>query len=187
MHNAWRNLNIKVDGRRGDVLFATEEALSSDCNTSGRFATYDLKGSYNGEGWKNIEKTKFRMKALDTWTPKGAEGATGCDSAHYLDDRGDGLLAYAFYGQGTRFIDASNPKNLKQVGYFRPDDANTFASYWYKGHVYISDFTRGVDVLKFKGSGGGKAVTAPPAPSDDSSQVAFDPAFGYLCPQPAAK
>ena len=151
IHNSWRNLSASVDGRRGDVLYASEEELTSSCESSGRFVTYDLKGTYNGAGFKNIANTKQRMRALDTWTPEDQEGAAGCDSAHYFTDRGDSLLAAAFYGQGTRFLDVRDPRNIRQVGYFRPDDANTFASYWWRGHVIIADFTRGIDIVKFTG------------------------------------
>ena len=186
MHNSWRDVGAKVDGRKGDVLYATEEAITSDCKSSGRFATYDLKGSYEGQGWRNIDKTRFRMKVLDTWTPQGAEGATGCASAHYFDDRGDGLLAYSFYEQGTRFLDASNPRKIRQVGYFRPNDADTFASYWHRGHVYVADFTRGVDILRFRG-GGGRKVAAPALPAAGASAVEFEPDLGYMCPLPRAK
>ncbi|MDQ3986912.1 MAG: hypothetical protein M3280_10515 [Actinomycetota bacterium] len=182
MHNSWRNPSLKVDGRRGDVLFGTEENLTSDCRESGRFASYDLKGSYNGEGWKNIDKTHFRMRVLDTWTPHGAKGATGCASAHYFSDRGDGVLAYAFYGQGTRFLDASNPRNIRQIGYFRPNDANTWAAYWYKGLVFIPDFRRGVDVVKFGGGSNSKSVVAPVDTSAPPDGLEFDPDLGYLCP-----
>jgi hypothetical protein len=180
MHNAWRNVKAKVDGRRGDVLYATEENIVSDCATSGRFAIYDLKGSKNGEGWRNIEKTKFRMKVLDTWWPEGQKGTTGCDSAHYLSDRGDGLLAYSFYSQGTRFLDVSNPRKIRQVGYFRPDDANVWAPYFHDGYVYVADFTRGIDVLKFKGGPRSKALRAPVDLTPSTLQPSQT--FGYICP-----
>lgn len=185
MHNSWRNPKISLAGTRGNVLLATEENVTSDCKTSGRFTTYDLRGSYHGEGFKNIDKTKFRMRALDTWTPEGAKGTSGCDSAHYFADRGDGLLAYAFYGQGVRFLDARNPRKIRQVGYYRPDDANTWAAYWHKGYVFVADLTRGVDVLKLKGGASGGKVAAPArveeAPAPD---LTFDPATGYTCPFP---
>lgn len=187
MHNSWHNPKIKIGDRRGDVLFGTEEEITSSCETSGRFAAYDLKGSYNGEGFKNIDKTHFRMKVLDTWTPEGAPGSSGCASAHYFDDRGDGLLSYTFYGQGTRFLDASNPKNIRQVGYFRPDDADAFAAYWHKGYVYISDFTRGVDIIKFKGGSGSKTVAAPIDLSAYGSSMEMDENLGYLCPLPSSE
>jgi hypothetical protein len=181
MHNAWRNLDVKVDGRKGDVLFGTEEDTSTDCKTSGRFATYDLQGSYRGEGFVNTAKTHFRMKVLDTWTPEGEKGASGCNSAHYFTDRGDGLLAYAFYGQGTRFLDASDPRHIRQVGYFRPDDADTWAAYWHDGYVYVADFQRGVDILKLGGGTGSARVSAPVL---DAPTATFegDPSSGYLCP-----
>ena len=183
MHNSWRNPKIEVDGKRGHVLFATEEEITSNCASSGRFATYDLRGSYEGQGWRNIDKTRFRMTVLDTWTPEKQAGSTGCDSAHYLSDRGDGLLAYAFYGQGTRFLDASNPRRIKQIGYYRPDNADAFAPYWYRRYVYVADFTRGIDILRFK-KGSSKRVEAPLRDPAGREQRAFDPDLGFLCPLP---
>ena len=133
------------------ILYGTEENIVSDCATSGRFATYDLEGTFDGEGFKDIKTTKHRMKVLDTWTPEKQEGSTGCASAHYFDSRGDGLFANAFYEQGVRVLDLSDPRDIRQVGWYRPSDANAFAPYWYKGHLFVADFTRGVDILKFKG------------------------------------
>jgi hypothetical protein len=186
MHNAWRNVDAKYKGRKGNVLYGTEENIVSDCATSGRFATYDLNGSYKGEGWKNIDKTKFRMKVLDTWTPEDQEGSTACDSAHYFTDRGDSMLAYAFYGQGTRFLDASDPTDIKQVGYYRPDDANTWAAYWHKGYVFVADFTRGVDILKFNDDVVLKEVKAPKKESAERINTP-DRLTGYLCPLKPSK
>lgn len=180
MHNAWRNLDAKVDGRKGDVLYATEENVVSDCATAGRFSIYDLKGSYNGAGWRNIDKTKFRMKVLDTWTPEGQDGSSGCASAHYLSDRGDGILAYAFYEQGTRFLDVSNPRNIRQVGYYRPDDGTVWAPYFHNGYVFIADFTRGIDIVKFGGNSKSSSVTAPLI--EVQNHLPMSPRFGYLCP-----
>jgi hypothetical protein len=183
MHNSWRNPSLKVDGRRGDVLAVTEENLASSCEQSGRFATYDLRNSYTGAGFKPSTIKSHRLRELDTWTPEEQEGATGCDSAHYFTDRGDGLVAIAFYGQGTRFLDVRNPKDIKQVGFFRPDDASTWAAYWRPGgYVYVADNTRGIDVLKI-GALSNTAVTAPardvPAPLNLP-----DATLGWMCAVP---
>lgn len=182
MHNAWRNPSYAVDGRRGDVLIGTEEALNSSCETSGKAATFDLRGTYTGAGWK---KPQQRMRILGTWTPEDADGATGCASAHYFADRGDGVLAWAFYGQGTRFLDVSNPRRIRQIGYFRPDDASAWAAYFYKGYVFVPDNARGVDVIRFTGKGGGKAkpMVAPPL-RRTSFPLRFKaaPGTGWLCP-----
>jgi hypothetical protein len=182
MHNSWRNTTLSIPGEsrsKGMVLFGTEENTVTACEESGRFASYDIRGSLHGEGWKNIDKTHFRMRVLDTWTPAQEKGATGCDSAHYFSDRGDGVLAYAFYSQGTRFIDASDPTDLRQIGYFRPDDANTWAAYWHDGYVFVADFTRGIDVLTFEGGPGSEPMglrTPPVAPAPEFSHL-----FRGLC------
>jgi hypothetical protein len=190
MHNAYRNPSARIpaeddpeteeDETLGHVLYATEENITSNCGTSGRFVTYDLRGTYGGEGWRDIDQTHFRMRALDTWTPQDAEGATACDSAHYFDDRGDGILAYAFYGQGTRFLDVSDPQDIRQIGYYRPDDANTWAPYWHDGYVFVSDFTRGVDIIRFEGEPEDDPVAAPPVATTRS--LPMSSTFGYLCP-----
>ena len=194
MHNAWRDVNATIPGEddpatpqdetKGMVLYGTEENLTSSCASSGRFATYDLRGSLNGEGWNHDPDEPFRMRALDTFTPQGQEGSTGCASAHYLDDRGDGIVAYAFYGQGTRFLDVSDPKDIRQIGYFRPDGGNVWAPYWRQvdgtDYVFVADNSRGIDILRFTGGAGSAEVEAPPG--DIAPLPAMAPAFGYMCP-----
>jgi hypothetical protein len=171
MHNAWRDLGARLDGTRGNVLYATEEVTgASSCAGFGRFAIYDLRGSFHGAGWRNIKHTHYRLRQLSTWTPEKQPGSSGCDSAHYFTDRGDQLVAGAYYTQGTRFLDLSDPRHPRQVGYYRPDDANTWAAYWHKGFVFIADLTRGVDVVRLTGSAAkagalAPAVTAPGLPA----------------------
>jgi hypothetical protein len=182
MHNARHNASYAVDGRRGDLLIGTEENVTSSCDTAGRAATFDLRGSYDGSGWKN---PKQRIKLLDTWTPEDQTGSDGCASAHYFSDRGDGVMAWAFYGQGTRFLDVSNPHAIRQVGFYRPGDSTAWAAYFHKGYVFVADNARGVDVIKFSGKGGGRAKTlvAPPLVADPTRvRFAPSPAYGWLCP-----
>jgi hypothetical protein len=172
------------------VLYGTEEALESACETSGRFVAYDLEGTFGGEGFKDIDKTKHRMKVLDTWTPENAEGADGCESAHYFASRGDGVFANAFYGQGVRFLDVSNPADIRQIGWWRPSGANTWAPYFYKGKVYVADNALGVVVLEFEGKAAKSAtVKAPPlrgGVARGSAQRFSREWLGGLCPLPAA-
>lgn len=185
MHNAVHNTSYAVDGRRGDLLVATEEDVTSNCDTAGRAATFDLRGSYDGSGWT---RPKQRIRLLDTWTPQEEAGSNGCASAHYFSDRGDGVLAWAFYGQGTRFLDVSDPRHIRQIGYYRPDDATTWAAYFHKGYVFVADNSRGVDVIRFtgKGHGSAKTVAAPPLVGRDAMPLRFapDPRTGWLCPVP---
>jgi hypothetical protein len=164
------------------VLYATEENISPLCSDSGRFTTYDLKGTFNGQGWRNTARTHHRMRVLDTWTPEQQEGASGCSSAHYFSSRGDGVFANAFYEQGVRFLDVSNPRSIRQIGWYRPADSNTWAAYWHRGFVFVADLQRGVDVLRFRGRPGARTSRAAPDP-DPVRFTRMDPASGYLCPR----
>jgi hypothetical protein len=124
------------------------------------------------------------MRLLSTWTTERAVGSTACDSAHYFTDNGKGTLAAAFYSQGTRFLDVRDPRHIRQVGFYRPDDADTWASYWRPGgYVFVADFTRGVDVLKV---GALKNVVAAPASTRTDRPNTASPAFGWVCQVPVA-
>jgi len=170
--------------RRGDALVVTEEVTGSDCKGSGKLVTYGLGGTYNGRGWGSTKADPFRMKVLDTWTPEKQAGSTGCDSAHYFDDRGDGLLAMAFYAQGTRFLDVRNPRDIRQLGFYRPDDANTWAAYWRPGgYVFVADLVRGVDVLKI-----GKLQNTVAAPAVARPTLNRpDPVWRWMCQVPVTR
>lgn len=191
MHNAWRDMGASIDGHKGDVLYATEEVTgASSCQGFGRFATYDLRGTFHGQGWRNIAHTHFRMHELDEWTPEKQPGSSGCDSAHYFTDRGDQFLAGAYYTQGTRFLDVSDPRHIRQVGYFRPNDADTWAAYWHKGYVFIADFQRGIDVIRLKDQAQAATamptVSAPPLPMGRSLADVARPQgpWHWMCVQP---
>jgi hypothetical protein len=169
-----------------NVLLATEEVTVSACSQSGKFATYSLDGSYGGAGFRSTPDKRFRLKVLDTWTPEKQPGASGCDSAHYFTDRGDGITANAFYSQGTRFLDVRNPRDIKQVGYYRPDDANTWAAYWRPGgYVFVADFDRGVDVLKVSVGKGSAQLTAPALPARSLPNLPSSD-MGWLCQVPVS-
>ena len=71
------------------------------------------------------------------------------------------VFANSFYEQGVRFLDLTDPADIRQIGWYRPGDANVWAPCWHKGHVFVADFTRGVDVLKFSGSAASRTVRAP--------------------------
>ncbi|HUR51676.1 MAG TPA: hypothetical protein VMZ11_06095 [Mycobacteriales bacterium] len=170
--------------RRGDTLVVTEEVTESDCPGSGKLVTYDLRSTYGGAGFRSTKARRFRMSPLDTWTPEKQAGSSGCDSAHYFTDRGDGLLAMAFYAQGTRFLDVRNPRDIRQVGFYRPTDANTWAAYWRPGgYVFVADLVRGVDVLKV---GALKNQVAAPAVSRAPVNRP-DPVWRWMCQVPLTR
>jgi hypothetical protein len=168
------------------TLLGTEENVVSDCKTAGRFAAFDLLGTFKGEGFKDTARTKHRMSVFDTWTPEGQGGSSGCASAHYFAARGDGITANSFYEQGVRFLDVSEPRDIRQVGWYRPSDANVWAPYWHDGLVFVADFTRGVDILRFTGSRRSRTLKAPLLPKRNAA-LRFESGYlGGLCPLPVS-
>lgn len=180
MHNSWREAE-----RTPDVVLGTEENLTSACATSGRFVAYDVSETLDGRGFAPATAATAKMRVLDTWTPQSQPGSTGCASAHYFAARGDGITANAFYGQGVRFLDVSDPTDIRQIGYFVSSDSNTWAAYWHKGLVYVADSGRGIDVLRFKGQAGKAPSLTAPVVRSTAKRLGFSRSvFGGLCPLP---
>ncbi len=190
--------------RRGKKLLVTEEdyidmegedAGTGQCNGQGRFETYSLKGL----------KKKGKIKSLDTWetelngmfTDGSADSkspVTANCSSHWFDAH-HGVAAIGWYEQGVRFVDYSNPKDLRQVGYYVPANGSVWAAYWSPtdpNHeiVYSADVYRGIDVLRIsKGGSSAKTVTAPILDEwfgDVSTAIvgklAASDTFGWACP-----
>src|SRR3712207_6178846 len=141
------------------------------------------------DGIRDIGVTGVQTCALPiSWTPEKQEGATACASAHYFSSRGDGVLANAFYDQGVRFLDVSDPRDIRQIGWWRPaSGVNTWEPHWHKGIVFVADQDRGIEILRFKGSAARSRTVRAPALREAaarSATQAMDPALGYLCPLP---
>jgi len=161
-HNAERPVGADAPSayRSGKYLLATEEDFWDaplGCKDRGHFIIGSLEGSFNGEAWRSTPQHKFRLKTVGSWAPYKQEGSRpaggpyppGADfcSAHYFDVAGS-TVAYAWYGEGTRFLDISDPAKPRQIAYWRPEDTLVWASYFRKGYVYTADHVRGIDVLK---------------------------------------
>ena len=209
-HNAWRPVGRSAPWgdpryRRGELLLTTEEDFgpaAEACSKRGQFAISSLEGSYDGEAWKSTPTAPFRLKTVGTWNPYQKEGsrpeggpynplANFC-SAHYFDVDGS-TVTYAWYGEGTRFLDISDPANPTQFAYWRPDDGVVWASYKHRGLIYTADRTRGVDILRLTPGAGaarqaGREVSAP-SPSGKqrrylarlASQYDLEPGTAGLC------
>ncbi len=183
----------------GELVMGTEEDFNSTtCDGEGQFTIASLKGSYDGEGWRSTPDDPFRLKKVGTWSPKDKEGTIPLNScsAHYFDLQ-NGLIAYGWYGQGTRILDISDPENPIQVAYFRPNGGNVWASYWFGDYVLVADNARGIDILKLtagqkKASAARKDLAAPAMSKAQQSflrqleteEFAADPQLGWVCPLP---
>jgi hypothetical protein len=203
MHNGLRPAGRDLrDGPRlgqgykpGELVMGTEEDFNNTtCDGEGQFTIASLEGSYDGEGWRSTPEDPFRLETVGTWSPKGKEGTIQLNScsAHYFD-LANGLIAYGWYGQGTRILDIKDPRNPIQVAYFRPDGGNVWASYWYGDYVIVADNARGIDILKLDAAAKqGREVVAPKMSEAqqeflrgvERDKFAPDPALGWVCPLP---
>ena len=153
-----------------DLQYITQENTVACTSTtgggSGRFMVASLAGSYDGKAWtgnwdaKDPTKRYF-LEKLGDYTPYGKPGdnpSANC-SAHWFSVLGDDV-AIAFYGQGTRVLDVSDPTNIQQAAYIRIPAVgsgstatqpanNSSAAYWHNGYIYVADYARGVDVLRY--------------------------------------
>jgi hypothetical protein len=186
-----------TSGGLGDVMAITEEDYTRPtCAGQGSLQTWQIKpGDNNSDG-----TTKLTM--LDQWTTElnelsnqtGRSPATGNCSAHWFDES-HGILAQGWYDQGVRFMDISNPRDIRQVGYWVT--AGTFWAAYYaptdpkRQVVYGLDTAGGIDVLRFDRTAKPAQTKTVRAPilskwvsSGDGGFKKFLPSgkFGYACP-----
>ncbi|GGP47224.1 hypothetical protein GCM10010185_18730 [Saccharothrix coeruleofusca] len=208
-HNSFRPVGATLaDGPRptrehpaGSLLLHTEEAFGSPtCEDQGRFVISSLEGSRDGESWRATPERPFHLRTVGVWSPDDQEGTLpGPDafcSAHYFDVHRR-IVAYSWYQQGTRFLDITDPTAPRQVGYWRPEGAVSFAPYWHRGRVFLADLARGVEILKltkgaYDAQASGTSVTLRTRPVSVSFRplenprerlpLAPDPVYGSACP-----
>jgi hypothetical protein len=203
IHNSTRPVGGRVRATgvpRDHVALMTEEDFTEPCDQGGRIVAADITSSLGGEGAANsTPEHPFRMTALDSFhparnAPDSSAPITEC-SAHYFEVSGS-TLAAAWYGEGLRVIDASNARDLRQVGYYyvTGTDAATNPSSlswdtaWHGDLVFLFDMDRGIEVLRLKGGPHGSArlatVSEPRARRDRLAAVPVRGRTGdsFVCP-----
>ena len=156
----------------GNVLLTTEEDYEqTDCTQAGSFQTWWVK-RLDGTKSAIVPLDKVELADLgDFPLPRGAF----C-SSHWFDFRPGGIVAVGYYGGGTQFVDARDPRHLKSYGYAVWGASEVWDSMWvpvYDGRgrqtgartnvVYAIDLVRGLDVYAVDVPGDG--VGAVPSPS----------------------
>lgn len=145
LHNSARKKN-------SSVVYVTEEDYTRPgCRGAGAFQTWRVP-IYKKGPRKGLPNGK-QVRLIDQWqtelTADTAAVAAVC-SAHYFDVRGK-VIAQGWYEQGTRFLDVSDPKNIRQIGFYSAPNAVTWAAYFSPTDpsiVYSLDASHGIDVLR---------------------------------------
>ena len=151
----------------------------SDEAQGGRFQT-----------WR-IDRDARRLVPLAVFSKK-IDGVTSC-SSHWFDRNRHDVVADAFFQGGVRFFDVRDPKAMRQVGWFRPSDTAAGQALFVPGRpdlVYVSDYFRGLDVIKVDDGGAGAATVGREGQTEPlpvaRQPLRFEPSadFGWACPVP---
>jgi LVIVD repeat len=118
-----------------DATFVTLNAR--DWRTTGRFPVID----------------QFRMQ---TGTVVNGSNVDSTWCVHWFDTHPTfahgGLVANAWYEQGVRFLKVDAAGKISEIGYWLPISGQASDAEWITDRVlYVADYLRGVDILKFTG------------------------------------
>ena len=124
------------------------------CEGAGSFQVWGVTDQKTSKGATKLGLLDMYTTELEKlvndqsgWAP-----VAGLCSAHYFDYR-DGIVAGGWYEEGTRFLDVTDPTNVRQVGYWVPTKGETWSVVFPPTDptgsiVYALDFARGIDVLR---------------------------------------
>jgi len=141
-------------GKDDFLLMGTETNFKPRCSAAGgAFSTWDATKWKTTHTFSVIDQ--YRVENGTYVDGRPAVNAVGC-SSHWHEEhpsfKDGGLVATAFFEHGTRFLDVSSDGKIKEVGYFLPHAGSTGAVYWRTPEiVYSTDYTRGIDILRFTG------------------------------------
>jgi hypothetical protein len=142
---------------------------SGDRNNLGALYMYRLnpdgtiKGNGTAEGMSVAGTYNLPFQAGDN-DQSLLHGAPGCTIHVFWQAPDEDRLVTAWYGKGTHVADFSDPARTKDLGWFIPDQADTWSAKPHNGYIFTGDIQRGFDVLKYTGEGGTRwPTTAGPA------------------------
>ena len=180
--------------RNGNVLLVTEEDYEQvDCTQAGSFQAWHVK-RLNGAKGAIVPLDKVELSDLQAQQGTSLEQPVGtfC-SAHWFDYLPGGIVAVGYYGGGTQFIDARNPRKLTSHGYAFWGASEVWDTMWLpvyddqgrqtgrKSNVaYSIDLVRGLDVYSVDVPGDGRG--SEPDPAVSPARTAVDDATGAVLP-----
>ena len=168
----------------GNVLLATEEDYEqTDCTQAGSFQTWKVQSlsGHDRSAIVPLDKVELSDLAAQNGTSLPVPQYAFC-SSHWFDYSSSGIVAVGFYGGGTQFIDARDPRHLKSFGYAFWGGSEVWDAMWVpvydkSGHqtgrdsnvVYSIDLARGLDVYSVDVPGDGRGTTPTPGATDQQS------------------
>ncbi|MDQ3964211.1 MAG: hypothetical protein M3277_09930 [Actinomycetota bacterium] len=134
------------------VQAETTSGLSTcDGENDGSFMTFDATKWKKTRSFQMIDELRY-----STGLPTDGRMPYGTYCAHWFDThpsyRNGGIIAMAFYENGTHFLKVNSKGKISEAGYFVPVAGAVSADYWINDEiVYAVDYNRGIDVIRFTG------------------------------------
>jgi hypothetical protein len=174
MHgNLWPHLGTD------NFLLAGGEAIGPGCANSSdaTFMTLNARDWQTTHAFPLIDQ--FHMQ---TGTVVNGSNVDSTWCTHWFDEHpafaNGGLVAIAWYEQGVRFLKVDAAGKISEVGYWLPVSGQASDAEWITDRVlYVADYLRGVDVLKFTGDIPPSFPGASPplgAPASRRASASFD-------------
>jgi hypothetical protein len=169
--------NLWPRGGTDDFMLIGGEAIGPGCagDQSATFSTWDARSFREAGTTRQLDAFRVEPGSL---VDGRAPDSTYC--VHWFDEhpyyRNGGLVAIGWYEHGTHFLNIDGDGKISEVGWFLGGGGQASAAYWIDERtVYVSDYLRGLDVLRFTGD-----IGSPPAgdPEDgtEESQAETQPA-----------
>ncbi len=145
----WHSATFNNDGTK--VLFTDEwgggarpRCQAGDPRTWGANAFYGL------ENGKLVYRGHYKLPV-----PQSDKENCVAHNGSIVPVPGRDIFVQAWYQGGISVIDFSDPANVKEIAYFDrgPIDKDQlvlggyWSAYWYKGRIYATEITRGIDVF----------------------------------------
>jgi hypothetical protein len=145
---------------------------------------------------REINRTQFFFetetgKLLGTWTMDPPQSEFENCTIHNYNfiplTTGRDIIVGGHYQAGTWVVDATDPKNPKVIARSDPPPLNpaafsvggAWSSYWYDGHIYESEITKGLHIFKLNDPKAAPGRFRPEAFSNPQTQMQSIP--GALC------
>ncbi len=138
---------------RDRFLLAGGEAGGPACDddASATFMTFDASDFADSQTFSLL--SEYRMR---TGVVLDGHQATSTWCVHWFSPHpsfaNGGLVAIAWYEQGTRFLKVDAAGGLEEIGYYLPTAGQASDVDWISDRVlYVADYLRGIDIVRFTG------------------------------------
>jgi len=152
--------NLWPRGGQDDFMLVGGERTGPNCaeHVSATFSTWDARTFRETGATRQIDDFRLGPGVV---TEGRAPDSSFC--VHWFDTHpyyeNGGLVAIGWYEHGTHFLQIAKDGQITEVGWFVGGGGQASAAYWIDERtVYVSDYLRGLDVLRFNGE-----IGSPPA------------------------